>query len=100
MLLEVDCHKLDLTMHMQGSGSGLNCGPSYERYTSALHSLTKAKDEQLTLRGGLQLLEQLFTHLLTTGGVSSASNPLFLELVSEITKTKEKLQQIVSSKGY
>lgn len=90
VLLESECHQLDLTMRLQGCDSG----PSYERYFSALNDLTPLKDEQLVLKNGLQLLEQLFTHSVTTSAMSP-TNPVFLELAAEIKKTKERLQQIV-----
>ena len=81
-----------MTMELSGGESG----PSYEKYASALHNLTKAKDEHLILQNSLQVLEQLFTHLLTVGGVSSATNPLLIDLMTEITKTKAKLQEKVT----
>ena len=93
VLLEVECNKLDKTMEL----SSCESGPSYEKYALALHSLTIAKDEQLALRNGLQVLEQLFTHLLTVGGVSSATNPLLVQLMTEITNIKAKLQEKVKA---
>ena len=74
--------------------SGCEAGPSYVKYASALHSLTQAKDEQLALNNGLQVL---FTHLLTVGGVSSATNPLLVQSITEITNTKGKLQKKVKA---
>ena len=53
VLLEVDCHKLDLSMEMHGDEGG----PSYQKYISALHSQTEVKDEQLALKEGLKVLE-------------------------------------------
>lgn len=93
VLLEADCHKLDMTMRIQG-GSG---GPSFDRYSSALEEQTELKDKQKSLKDGLLLLQQLLTHTLSTAGVSSATNPLILEIVSEIQKTQRKLQDIVST---
>ena len=92
VLLEVECHKLDVSEQMGGSVSS---GPSYDKYVAALHQQTQLKDEQHSLRGGLQLLEQLLTHMLTTGGVSSTTDPLLLLSISEIQKAEERLQQIV-----
>lgn len=94
MLLEVECHKLDLAMQIQQNGAEF--GPSYDKYAAALHQLTQLKDEQHSLKNGLQVLEQLLTYSLSTGGASSVSSPLFQQLVSEIQKTKGKLAEIVS----
>ena len=92
VLLENACHELDLTAHMQGID---DCGPSYRRY-SALHQLTELKDEQNTLKDGLQLLEQLLTYALVTG-VYSASNPVFAQAVVDIQTTNTRLQHLVSN---
>ena len=89
MLLEVECHKLDVSEQM---GDSVSSVPSYDKYVEALHKQTQLKDN---LRGGLQVLEQLLTHMLTTGGVSSATDPLLLLSISEIQKAEERLQQIV-----
>ncbi len=75
---------------------GSDSGPSYEKYASALHQQTKLKDDEKNHKSGVQLLEQLLTYTLTTGGVSSATNPLLLQLVSGIQNAKERLQEIVS----
>ena len=94
--MEVECHKLDSTLVLQGS---TDSGPSYDKYAEALHKQTELKDKQHTLKSGVQLMEQLLTHILTTGGVSSATNPLFLQLVSEIQRVNGEIQQIVSEAG-
>lgn len=91
ILLENDCHQLDLSMQVQGVDSG----PSYGKYASALEEQTKFKDEQHTQRSGLQVLEQLLTHVLT---VLSATSPIISELVTEIQQTKQRLQRYVSLK--
>lgn len=91
VLLEADCHMLDMTMSIQG-GSG---GPSFDRYSSALQDKMKLQDEQKELKASLLVLQQLLTYTLTTGGMTSTTNPLLLEVVSEIQKTKAKLQHIV-----
>jgi molecular chaperone GrpE (heat shock protein) len=91
--MEVECNKLDITLVMQGS---TDSGPSYDKYTATLHQQTELKDKQHTLKNGVQLLEQLLTHILTTGGVSSVTNPLYQQLVAEIQKVKGKIQHMVS----
>lgn len=79
-------------MMIQG-GSG---GPSFDRYSSALDRQTELKDEQKSQKDGLLVLQQLLTHTVTTAGVSTATNPFLLQLVSEIQKTQAKLKSIVS----
>lgn len=96
VLLEEDCHKLDQCMRIQGGDKG----PSYEKYSSAMDNTRALKDEQQTLKDALQLLEQLLTHSLVTGCASSVSNPLILELVSEIQKRKGRMKDIVSPIAY
>lgn len=78
-------------MRIQG-GSG---GPSFDKYSSALDRQTELKDEQKTQKDGLLVLQQLLTHIVTTAGVSSATNSFFLQIVSEIQKTQAKLKSIV-----
>ena len=74
VLLESACHELDMTAQIQGTE---DFGPSYRRYSAALQKLTELKDEQLSLKSGLQLLKQLLTRRLVTG-VLIASNPVLL----------------------
>lgn len=79
-------------MHMQGSDNG----PSYAKYSSALHDLAKLKEQHIH-KNGLQLLEQLLIHAVSTV-VESEADPFYRDLVSEIQRTKSKLQQIVCIK--
>ena len=76
VLLENACHDLDLRAHMQGTGDH---GPSYQRYADALQQLTQRKDEELSFRNGLQVLQQLLTHGLVSGAFT-ASDPTLLML--------------------
>jgi len=96
LLLENECHKLDLANHIQGSDSG----PSYEKYSAILQQQTHRKDEQHSLKGDLKLLEQTLTHYLTSAGplsgVLATTNPLLLDTVKEIQETKNRIQALVS----
>lgn len=94
VLLEADCHKLDVSMRIQG-GSG---GPSFDKYSAALDHQAELKDELKSQKDGLLVLQRLLTHTITTAGVSSATNPFLLQIVSEIQRTQAKLKSIVSSK--
>jgi len=94
VLPEVECHKLDQTMAIQTNNTQF--GPSYKRYADALHRELQLKDEQHSMKNALQVLEQLFTYSLSTGGAASASSPAFQQLVVEIVKTKQRLAQLVS----
>lgn len=78
-------------MLIQGSDNG----PSYDKHTSALQQQTDLKDEQHSLKNSLQTLEQLLTYFLTSSGVLSSTNTLFLDLITEIQKAKSRLQTIV-----
>ena len=91
VLLEDGCHQLDLSVTLQGS----NCGPSYERYTSALHKLTNLKDELHRLQGGLVVLEQILTFALASS-VEAPSNPLFTNLATDVAAKKERKKDLVS----
>lgn len=96
VLLETECHKLDLAMHVQGSDSG----PSYDKYAAVLEQQTELKDEQHSLKDGLKLQEQLLTHFLTSArpsaGVLTTTNPHLLNLFTEIQNTKGKIKNLVS----
>ena len=72
----------------------LQGGPSFHKYSSALKSITILKDERLSTMNGLQVLEQLLTYILTTS-VTTPSNPVLMQVVTEIRQSKERLQQIV-----
>ena len=92
VLLENACHDLDLRAHMQGTEDH---GPSYQRYADALQQLTQHKDEELSLRNGLQMLQQLLTHGLVSGAFT-ASHPTFADAVASIQSTQTRIQQLVS----
>lgn len=94
VLLEVECNKLDLTMLMQGSGAEF--GPSYHKYAAAFNKQTELKDEQLAQKNALKVLVQLFTFCVSSGGVTTATSQPFLQLVAEINKIKDRLEEIVS----
>lgn len=98
VLLEEDCHKLDLAKHIEGNGRG----PSYEKYAAILQQQTQLKDEQHSLRGDLKVLEQRLTHTLTSAGqlsgVLATTNPVLLDTVREIQETKSRVQSIVSTR--
>lgn len=95
VLLENDCHRLDLAEHIEGSSSG----PSYEKYAAVLQQQTELKDEGHSLRDDLRLLEQMLTHTLTSAGplsgVLATTDPLLIDTVREIQETKGRLQNIV-----
>lgn len=93
VLLENDCHLLDMTMRTQGV-TVTESGPSYEKYAQALDQQTHLKDEQLSLNNDLRVLEQQVTVVLTSAGISPTS-PLFLGVAAEIQRIKARLQQIV-----
>ena len=81
VLLENECHKLDIAMLSQGSDHR----PSYEKYVSTLQQQIDLEDEQHSLQSNLQVLEQLLMYFLTSAGVLSSTNPLLLlDLVGEI----------------
>ena len=94
VLLENACHDLDLRAHTQAIDDH---GPSYRRYADALQKLTQSKDEELALRDGLQLLQQLLTHGLVSG-VFTASDPNFLAAAANIQSTQTRIQQLVSGR--
>lgn len=83
-LLEDACHQLDLSASLQGS----ECGPSYERYSSALGKLTNLKDELSRLQNELTVLEQTFTFLAATLPNASA-NLQFLSLITQVGQKEE-----------
>ena len=91
VLLENACHELDLTAHMQGTE---DCGPSFQRFATALDRLTELKDERLALKDTKEQLEQLLTHGLATG-VLTASTPLLLQALQDLQATNSRLQQLV-----
>ena len=89
VLLEDACHQLDLSASLQGS----DCGPSYERYSAALHKLTNIKDERLRLQNELNVLEQIITFTAATAA-NATSNPLFNNLASTVASMKEKKKHV------
>lgn len=91
VLLEDACHQLDLSANLQGS----DCGPSYERYSTALQKLTSTKDDLLRVQNGLVVLEQIVKFTAATNA-SAASNPLFNSLASQVASMKEEKKKIVS----
>ena len=76
---------------MQGTE---DCGPSYQRFATALERLTELKDEELALKDTKQQLEQLLTHGLAIG-VLTTSTPLLLQALQDLQATKTRLQQLV-----
>ena len=91
MLLEDACHKLDLLANFQGCDSG----PSYERYSTAVHKLTDTKDKLLRVQNGLVVLEQIVTFTAATSADASR-NPLFNSLASQVASMKEEKKKYVS----
>ena len=73
--VEEACHQLDLSANLQGS----DCGPSYERYSTALSKLTNIKDERLQLQIELNMLKQIVAFT-----AASAANPAH-NLASRVT---------------
>lgn len=98
MLLEEDCHKLDMTMHIDG-GSG---GPSFDKYSAIMEEQRKLKDQVHSLKADLDVSQQLLTQALTTTGmvsgvsVSCTTSPLLLQIVSAIQTTRGKIQDLQS----
>ena len=90
VLLEDECHRLDLSVSLQGS----NSGPSYERHATALHQQTELKTELHTLKNGLEILEQILTFTLATAA-NAESNPLFMNLAASVAEKKERKKNIV-----
>ena len=79
-------------MHIQGASGG----PSYDKCSATLEEQTKLKDQEKSLKDGLLVLQQLLAYTVTTAGVSSATNPLLLGIVTEIQETQAKIQNTVS----
>ena len=91
VLLEDECHKLDLSAELQGSEAGC----SYERYISALRQQRAYKDEEHKIKYNLRVLEQVATYTLTMAP-NISSLPVFRQLSSEISTKREQLQHLVS----
>ena len=91
MLLEDAYHQLDLSANLQRS----DCGPSYDRYSSALHKLTKTKDELLRLQNGLVVLEQIVTFTAATSA-SASINPMFNSLATQVASMRDQKKRYES----
>ena len=77
------CHQLDLSANLQRR----DCGPSYDRYSSALHKLIKTKNELLRLQNELVLLAT---------SASALSNPIFNNLATQVASMREQKKRYVS----
>ena len=89
-LLEDDCHELDLahTLH------GVQAGPTYERYITALRKKRESEEEVNILRDHIQRLEQLVT-LAAITLPNPAANTQYRNFCTVVATNKQRVQELV-----